>query len=185
MSTRGSLRKAILLAVSAIFFGVNFGAHGAAQEPSEIRHELKNNAQACIKNNLPECVSVCVKAAKMVEQDSPEFQGLLDQCRELHRPVAPEPYDPAKAVPDNSILREGFTWMPDVTAVVGSQPNGRSYPIMAEGRNDWNRHCSRSAYKSAGKQHRAFSRPGTRIHFSQIQYNNRGCIIGQYEILGQ
>jgi hypothetical protein len=120
--------------------------------------------------------------------DSSEFRGFADKCNELYLAFRHRRDQAAADANDGSILKDGYSWMADVDAVVGSQPNGRQYPLAVEGSEDWSLNCSHPKfvrYLLDGPTPKELQVPGTKVRLKQVQYKKRSCIIGQVEILGK
>lgn len=180
-------RNAFLVIIATVVLGTPITASSQATDRQEVRR-LVQKMHSCGTDEA--CGETCKSAVD--QRDSTEFRGLAEKCNELHTAFS-QRRDPASA--DGSILNEGYSWMADVDAVVGSPPlaqqrAGIHYDLVAEGREDWIQNCP---------SHRGSTRnflvdrptldelrvPGTKVRLKQIQYKKGACIVGQVEILGK
>jgi len=194
MKARVTSFKAVLLAVlSAVLFGFFLVPHGASSGNRELqaqlmalKRELHRKAILCGKENQ-ECVSVCMNAITTAfkKKNVAVAQPLIDQCKELADPVEKAIAAKNAAALDNTVLKEGFAWMPDVDAIVG-QGGGRSQRLLAQDRKDFHEHCRTELYRYVSPEQKKVAPIGSRVRLKFVQYNldTRGlCRVGEVEIL--
>lgn len=183
MSKRTCARSALVLTIATAVLGTPIAAISQAADVQEVK-QIQKSASRCRTD------ATCFEACKMAldKRDSTEFRELADQCNALYTAFVQRREQAFADSVDGSILKDGYSWMADVDAVVGSRPSGRQYPLTAEGRQDWNRNCSNPRfvrYLLDGQPPSELQVPGTKVRLKQVQYKKRSCIIGQIEVVGK
>ena len=137
MLKRTHVRSAFLVMIATAVLGAPISASSQAADQQEVQ-QMHQQAGRCHTDLA--CFEACKSAFE--QRDSTEYRGLADKCNELYTVFA-QRRDQANADSlDGSILKDGYSWMADVDAVVSSRPIGRQYALVVAGSEDWTRNCT-------------------------------------------